>query len=508
MVISLVGIIVLQGLWVSKAISDQEKEFENNVNAALNDVNSSIDEEEALFYLEDELAHLEDSMELEEFESITKKSTVTSNGNRIEISFRNNSSDANFEGFEDEHLPIDEIEASLRQIEVEVQNGVELAESLIVVTQNELNKFDNISTVVRRYVMEHDFSGELSDRISKSSLDALLRKSLKKQGVKLEPQFAVYQAGSDSLLSKFTTSGYNKLQKDEGFNKELFPNDRMVKNNFELFVQFDSMNGMVWSGIKSIVLLCVLFTVLILVCFGYSLHFIFKQKRMSQVKNDFINNMTHELKTPLASISLAASSIQHPSVIENPKEIQRFISIIRSEERRMNEHVERVLDMAALGYQELKMNPEPIELSALIHESIEHIQLAVEDSNGKVDFSSQLESALISVDKFHLLSAFINILDNSVKYSKEELEIQIKLTEESNNFVIEFSDNGIGMKKVAVKHAFDKFYREETGNIHTRKGFGLGLSYVKSIIELHEGSIELTSESGRGTIVRIKLPKS
>jgi two-component system phosphate regulon sensor histidine kinase PhoR len=228
---------------------------------------------------------------------------------------------------------------------------------------------------------------------------------------------------------------------------------------------------------------------------------------MSQVKNDFINNMTHELKTPLASISLAASSIQHPNVIQNPEEIQRFIAIIRSEERRMNEHVERVLDMAALDHQELKMNRAPVDLIELISESIEHVQLAVDNTNGKVEFTSKLESAPLTADKFHLLSALINILDNSVKYQKGELKVKINLSADSNGYRIHFTDNGIGMKKSAVKQAFDKFYREETGNIHTTKGFGLGLSYVKSIIEAHNGVIVLTSEVNNGTEVQIILPK-
>ncbi|MDG1332304.1 MAG: HAMP domain-containing sensor histidine kinase [Crocinitomicaceae bacterium] len=509
MVISLVGIIVLQSLWVSKAISEQEKEFENHVNAALNDVNANIDQEEAFFFFEDELANLKDSMGLNEFETKTKESLVISNGNRIEISVKGESTDVNFEHFSDSDQVMDDIHEALETIHVELKDEGEFGDSITIVTKkNELNRFDNISTVFRRYVKEHKFSGKLSDRISKTKLDSLLKKGLEKEGIRIEPQYAVYQSGKEKSIADFTTKKFDQKQKSSSFTKELFPNDRIIHQNFELFLQLDGTDGFVWAGIQSIVILCIVFTLLILLCFGYSLHFIFKQKRMSQVKNDFINNMTHELKTPLASISLAASSIKHPNVIGNPEEIKRFTAIIQSEEKRMNEHVERVLDMAALEYQELNMNRETAELNAIILESIEHIQLAVDAANGKVNFTSGAETATINADKFHLLSAFINILDNSVKYQDGGLEIQVKLSESHGNYELLFSDNGIGMKKSAVKQAFNKFYREETGNIHTRKGFGLGLSYVKSIIELHEGTISLTSEQDKGTNVRIKLPKA
>lgn len=508
MVISLVGIIVLQSLWVSNAISDQEREFESQVNAALNDVNSSIEEEEALFFWEGELAKLADTSEFFDLMEAASQSEYITAQNRIEISLKEN-----VENVRSKHVLVDSLNKEdkkrvIKQLQVQVKNEDNLSDSITIITENELNKLDDISTVVRRYVMEHDFSGNLSDRISKSTLDSLIKKEVRKQGIKLQPEYAVYRKGSNESIPGYASKSFDKSKKKTSFTKRLFPKDRLLKNDFELFVQFSGTSGLVWSGVQWIVIMCVLFTLLILICFVYSLHFIFKQKRLSQVKNDFINNMTHELKTPLASISLAASSIQHPNVIGKPEEIERLIAIIRSEEKRMNEHVERVLDMAALEYQELKMNREHLDLIALIHESIKHIQLSVEAVNGKLVFSTQLDSVYIHADKFHLLSAFINILDNSVKYQNGGLEIAIHLIETSSHYLIEFADNGIGMKKVAVKRAFDKFYREETGNIHTRKGFGLGLSYVKSIIELHDGLIDLTSEVNRGTVVKIKLPKS
>lgn len=507
MVISLVGIIVLQTLWVSKAISDQEKEFEYRVIAALNEVNTSIDEEEARFFLEDELSEIVD---VDTFEEHVNDSVFRSNESKIEISIESSDDGINVahEYLKEGDFNIDELENTLRTLQVEVEESARKADSIILITESELNKFDNISTVVRRYVMEHTFSGDLSDRVSRSTLDSLLTKSLKEEGIEEQPEYAVYEVATKEMLSNYKTKGFDPKKDAINYKKKLFPNDQVFFDQFELVLQFNGKSGFIWSGIKWIVWLCILFTVLILVSFAYSLYFIFKQKRMSQVKNDFINNMTHELKTPLASISLAASSIQHPNVINNPVEIERFAAIIRSEEKRMNEHVERVLDMAALDYQELKMNREASDLITLLNEAMKHVELSVEAVKGRMEFSTELEKAPIHADVFHLLSAFINILDNSIKYRKEEnLSIQVELKEEAKEYLLVFRDNGIGMKKAAVKRAFDKFYREETGNIHTRKGFGLGLSYVKGIIEAHEGTIRLTSEANNGTTVEIRLPK-
>lgn len=503
MVISLVGIIVLQSIWVSKAIEDQEKEFGLLVNTALNDVNASIDENEALFFLEDELGEFGDSLRVNHFVERSRGTRIDSNGSRIEISYKHSEENTHRREF-----PTEDIERALRRIEGEVEALESRTDSITVIMENAADKFDNITTVVRRFVMDHDFSSILSDRISFSELDFLVKENLSMQGVDATPEFAVLRIPTRKLVEDFTTEKYKEEETELTFKKKLFPKDRSERGDgFELAVQFNGTNGFVWSGIQSMVFLCILFTLLILMCFAYSLHLIFKQKRMSQVKNDFINNMTHELKTPLASISLAASSIEHPTVIEQPSEIQRFVKIIKSEERRMNEHVERVLDIAALDHQELRMNFEELDLLELVRDAIGRVQLSVSSSNGSVAFKTNLEKAVINADKFHLLNALINVLDNSVKYRKDPLEIVVTIAAIQESYAISIGDNGIGMKKAAVKRAFDKFYREETGNIHTRKGFGLGLSYVKSIISEHSGSVELSSELGSGTTVTINLPK-
>ncbi len=508
MVISLVGIIVLQLVWVSRAIEDQEKEFGFLVNNALNEVNENIDEKEALFFLEDEFGDLGDTLNVRQF--IQNTTTLDSGrGSRLEISCNHSDRKINEEEIEFEDFPLEEMEEVLRTLEIEVEDLESRTDSITVIMENAANKFENITTVVRRFVMNRDFSGNLSDRISLKELDSLVKEKLSMQGVDAQAELAVLRSSTGRTEKGFVTDKYQKEDPELTFEKKLFPNDHLGGGDgFVLAVQFNGTNGFVWSGIQSIVFLCTLFTLLILFCFVYSLHLIFKQKRMSQVKNDFINNMTHELKTPLASISLAASSIEHPTVIEHPVEIQRFVRIIQSEERRMNEHVERVLDMAALDHQELRMNFEELDLLELVRDAMDRVQLSVSSSNGNATLKTNLESASIKADKFHLLNALINVLDNSVKYRKDPLEIVVTVELVEGNYSLSIRDNGIGMKKAAVKRAFDKFYREETGNIHTRKGFGLGLSYVKSIILEHSGSVELSSDPGKGTTVTLNLPKT
>ena len=225
------------------------------------------------------------------------------------------------------------------------------------------------------------------------------------------------------------------------------------------------------------------------------------------MKNDFINNMTHELKTPLASISLAASSIRHPQVVERPEEVKRFADIISDEERKINAHIEQVLEIASLDRSEMQLNFENCELLNLLNKSVRTIELSLKNVEGDVQFDSKVDRAPILADALHLINVFTNILDNSIKYSEGRPQIVVQVREDANTYCISIRDKGIGMSSSEQKQAFDKFYRAERGDIHNRKGFGLGLSYVKSIVEAHHGRVEIQSEKNVGTCVFVYIPQ-
>jgi len=518
MVVAIIGIITLQGVWITNAINERERDFSAHVNDALNSVNDAIDDDEAVYFLEREFGGvdslLHDIVIIEDDSSETKQDVFVINDNtqphnRVKIKYHT-TKDTLGESLENDMVEFEELHENFNEwnekLELKMEQVDSVLETTIHLEHVKDHKLEHITSIVEHFTYEKMLSGDLEDRISKESLAEKLTTALKKEGVDTEFEFAVFNKENDTYEDSFVTAGFDKNYGGDHFKKFLFQNDRVTESNFELMVQFANSKGYIWSKVSSMVLLSVLFSALILLCFGYSLYFIFKQKKISQVKNDFINNMTHELKTPLASISLAAASIKHPEVINKPDEINYFVDIIESEERRINAHIEQVLDIAALDKSEIHLNFEETDLIDVLKASIKNVTLSLSESNGTNIFEHSVTQAPFTADIFHLTNVFTNILDNSIKYRKENLQISAMLEEKDGNYTISIRDNGIGMNGKTQQLAFDKFFRAETGNIHNRKGFGLGLSYVKSIVEAHSGTVELSSELDQGTTVIIKLP--
>jgi two-component system phosphate regulon sensor histidine kinase PhoR len=231
----------------------------------------------------------------------------------------------------------------------------------------------------------------------------------------------------------------------------------------------------------------------------------FNQERLLQLKNNFINNMTHELKTPIATISLAVDSINNPLVKNNEPKLKEYINIIKQENKKINQHVEKVLQMALLEKGDIALEKKSFDLVEIINLSIKNNKLKTASVKACITFESNLEKAITIGDEFSLLNVFNNLIDNALKYSTENCKIDIRLKKENQFYVISITDNGIGIDKTELSSIFDKFYRVQGGNLHDVKGSGLGLSYVRSIIELHSGSIEVNSEINKGSTFTIKL---
>jgi two-component system phosphate regulon sensor histidine kinase PhoR len=245
----------------------------------------------------------------------------------------------------------------------------------------------------------------------------------------------------------------------------------------------------------------------IIFCFYYAIRIILKQKALSDIKNDFINNMTHEFKTPLATVSLAVEALQDPELSNQDTFRNRYLGIIREENKRLVTQVEKVLQAAALDRNEFNLKLESIHLPAMLQACMDQFALQVENRGGKLEFSGEMKDPYIVGDVFHLTHLFNNLLDNANKYSPSNPKIRVAVKEQGSEVQITLQDQGIGMSRDAVKKIFDKFYRVPTGNVHDVKGFGLGLSYVKTMLEAHRGTIQVQSELGKGSTFTINLPK-
>lgn len=254
------------------------------------------------------------------------------------------------------------------------------------------------------------------------------------------------------------------------------------------------------------IVLSIIFTSVIILAFSNAIYQLKKQRQISQIKTDFINNMTHEFKTPIATINLALDAIKNPKIMDSKDKVLRYLAMIKDENKRMHAQVENVLRISKLEKNELNISKDRVKLHDLIEDAITHVQLIVEDKNGYIQTHLNALSSSVLANETHFTNVIVNILDNAIKYSENEPKIDVHTENTNNSILLKITDQGSGMSKQVQKRVFEKFYREHTGNVHNVKGHGLGLAYVKRIIDDHQGQISLESEKGKGSTFTIKLP--
>ncbi len=291
------------------------------------------------------------------------------------------------------------------------------------------------------------------------------------------------------------------------FVQTLFPNDATPKKNY-LKVYFPSKKNYIMSSIR-LMIPSFAFTFILLIIFVYTVVLAFRQKKLTEMKNDFINNMTHEFKTPISSISLAAQMLNDDTVRKSPTMLQHISTVIMDETKRLRFQVENVLQMSMFERNKASLRLQDVDANKAIENIVKTFKLKVERYGGRLEASLNAEDAKVSVDEMHFTNVIFNLLDNAVKYRKEDDPLQLKVTTRdlaSNRLEITVSDNGIGIKKEDLKRIFERFYRVSTGNRHDVKGFGLGLAYVDKMVKAMDGEIRVESEINTGTKFIIILP--
>ncbi|MEO5783176.1 MAG: HAMP domain-containing sensor histidine kinase [Ginsengibacter sp.] len=274
-----------------------------------------------------------------------------------------------------------------------------------------------------------------------------------------------------------------------------------------LVIIVPDLKNIVWKQMSWMVIGSVLFTILIFAAFFITLKALLKQKKLSEIKSDFINNMTHEFKTPLATISLAVDALKNEKVMNDRTKTEYFSGIIKEENKRMNKQVETILQAAMLDKQQIQLNLKTLHAHDLINTAVNNMKLPVEEKQGRLEVSLEATNDVIVADEVHFTNLVNNLLDNAVKYSKDGLIIKLCSQNIGNHFRIKIEDNGIGMNKETLHRIFEKFYRAHTGNLHNVKGFGLGLSYVKTMVTAHHGKIKAESTLGKGSCFIIDMPQ-
>ena len=361
---------------------------------------------------------------------------------------------------------------------------------------------------------------KVEDRIDRKYLMNCLARELKNRGINIGYEYGVLSNFTNQFVIKngnYVISEYSDEEVTEmpssdaaldqsEYEVDLFTTD--INSPGKLIVYFPSKSSVVWGGeVWRTLIASFISTAIVLFCFVYTVNVIFTQKKLSEMKTDFINNMTHEFKTPIATISLAADSITSPMILGNEDKIKRFANIIKQENKRMNNQVEKVLQMASLDKEDFDLNITSFNLHEVIEQAVVNSKLQVERKNGIVTTDLQATETNIEADLTHISNIINNLLDNANKYSPENPKISVSTRNVTGGVEVIVKDHGIGMSKEALKHIFDKFYRVHTGNLHDVKGFGLGLSYVKAMMAAHKGQIKVKSELGKGSSFILTFPK-
>jgi two-component system, OmpR family, phosphate regulon sensor histidine kinase PhoR len=446
MTLALIGVGVIQYLWIKWSVNLDEKNFNNKVYIALNHVEEKLRVDAELNY----------------YENTGQSQADTSVSDSMPMHLRYKSLTSRVKGPQpNEMLESINPERLGKYLKKELAiNGIDI--------KYEYGVYSNDS---KAYIIENDnFVTSIGDTTKSSNVAAL--NPLSKAEYKI-PLFA----------DGFTEPGYLNI---------LFPD----KTQF------------LWKSVLPILLFSILFTGLILFCFSYTVHIIFRQKKVSEMKTDFINNMTHEFKTPIATISLASDSILSPSILENKDKVSRFIGIIKQENTRMLNQVEKVLQMAQIDKEDLQLNISPVDVHEIIQTAVTNTDLKVQAKGGQIETRLEATEPIIEADLTHISSIIHNLLDNAEKYTPDKPHIILSTQNVRGGIEISVMDNGIGMSKESIRSIFEKFYRVHTGNLHNVKGFGLGLSYVKAMIDAHDGRVNVKSELNIGSTFTIFLPSN
>lgn len=508
MSVSLMGIIAVQLYWINNAVESKNEQFTNDVQKSLGSVVERINEKEEN-QINSEIQDIinarasADNAQIKNFliqqidttnnRKITFGSTVLEENFEIPLDFLDNESiiytrvsgkkdfsqTTLIKGVDNLFKPIDEKRYSF------TSRLKKINESL----------FDDVMDNYKKIY-------PINQRVNNRELNETIKDELHKRNINLDFKYGVY--GNDGLATKLK-SGYYTINTKESYRFPLFM-DENDEPEYLLYVTFPSKNEHILSGISGILLLSLFFILIIIIAFSSSLYQLIKQKKLSEIKTDFINNMTHEFKTPIATINLAIDSIKNPKIINDTEKVIRYVNMIRDENKRMHKQVENVLRISKLEKNQLDISTEIIDIHEVIEEAINHVSLLVDDKKGTVETHFQAITSEINGNEFHLTNVLVNILENGIKYTQGAPKIDVYTESANKFFIIKIKDEGIGMSKNVQKQVFDKFYREQKGNVHDVKGHGLGLAYVKEIVEKHHGTVFVESEKGAGSIFTVKLP--
>ncbi|MDN3494003.1 sensor histidine kinase [Winogradskyella bathintestinalis] len=507
MSLSLIGIIFVQSFFINNSIENEDNNFTRSVKRSLSYVSNSIEKNEFREYYKKLQPYLSNDHKVNS--SIIKQLFIATEDDISDktIVHRNTV----FEELYKVPSMFSEIDADSFNISklyservTDYYNATTIDGVKRVSPETSLREFSTLGEL-DKHAYEESIKTLLKDkpvyrRITATEIKTLLRRELKNEGIDLDFEFAIYD---DDLATKVQSSNFEMT--NEAYGVPIFL-DNDFESSYNLWVDFTERKKYLLSSILWMIVLSIIFTSIIIIAYTSAIYQLIKQRQISQIKTDFINNMTHEFKTPIATINLALDSIKNPKILNDQEKVKRYLGMIKEENKRMHAQVENVLRISKLEKNELNISKERHELHDLIEDAITHVELIVEDRQGAINLHLDAERSSVLANETHFTNVLVNILDNAIKYSDEAPIIDVYSENIGHNIIVKIKDQGNGMSKAVAKRVFEKFYREHTGNVHNVKGHGLGLAYVKRIVDDHQGHIAVESEKGKGSTFIIKMP--
>lgn len=514
MSLSLIGIIFVQSFWIKQSVDDKEEQFSNAVIDILNEVTDKIEQRERRDYSERYLSLIDSSgnkpkttpirnflfidKDLSSNEIRTYSHGILEEDYNIASTFFDNSDSSNDTATIKNYTS--------KRTSVIFRENFDLdGKNLSLTPIQKIEKIGGLSSLEKAafddMFMEYAKKVPIHKRVSKQEIELLLNRELANRGFDIEYEYGVYSRG---LPTKVKSRKF-KFSESTIYESDIF-RDSEGNTNFSLMINFPKKKRFLISTIMGMAFLSLLFILVIVASYSGAIYQLIRQKQISEIKSDFINNMTHEFKTPIATINLAVEAIRNPKIIGDQEKVQRYLGMIRDENKRMHAQVENVLRISKLEKNQLDISKDRVDVHDIVQDAIAHVELIVTDRGGAIASHLDAERSEVLANEMHFTNVIVNILDNAIKYSPEAPRIEV-FTEVAKNFIIiKIQDHGSGMSKAVLKKVFEKFYREHTGDLHNVKGHGLGLAYVKKIVDDHQGEVYAESEKGKGSIFYIKLP--
>ena len=491
---SFIVLLYFQARYAATMVRMRKEQFDESVSRSLDQASRDLERNETFRYLQNVIS--EHEKELSKGEAVFNSGSIKINGASVDSALTATGAPFRRIGKHPSGLP-----NSLRMMRNSPWAGA-TARFQQHVQQAYVYERDILEEVINT-VLYSASDLNFQDRLDATMLDNCMRSALERNGVSIPFHFTVFTSDGRQV---YQCSDYEEKGMEYSYSQPLFRNDPTGKMGY-VKVHFPDMDEYI-MGVLNMVIPAMIFTLILFVTFIITVYLVVRQKKLSEMRNDFIHNMTHEFKTPISTISIAAQMLADKSISKSESTYDRLGGVIVSETRRLRFQVEKVLQMSLFDRNNIALKMTTLDANEIIDNVVQTFSLKVTQNGGTIDSKLDATDSFINADEMHFTNIIFNLMDNAVKYKREEVDLHLEVAtwNQGNHLCISIQDNGIGIQKDDLKRIFEKFYRVHTGDQHNVKGFGLGLAYVKRMVEVHNGTIRATSELGQGTKFLITLP--